>query len=553
MKKILAVLVLLLLSAVPFLPGLRAGFVNWDDNTLVTENKDIDGIGLKNIQTVFTRTYEGVYIPLTALSFALEKTIHGLNPLFYHLDNIILHALNAVLLMFLLSALTGDWVLSFCAALLWAAHPLRVESVVWVTERKDVLFGLFYLASLLLYLNWKEKKQAILYFCSLAAFVLSGLSKGTAISLPLVLLLVDWRSKGRITGKDLFNKIPYLAAVLPLLLMGLKAQQLGQATVQGALPLWTENIFIACHNLLFYILKTIYPAGLSILYLYPGLRNGQLPVEYLVAPATVTILALAALYSLKKNKDILFWFLFFVATALPVLQLRRLLGSAVAADRYTYIPSIGIIVLLLYGLRRITARFPVKRLLPAVSLAVFLPLMLMSWQRSQIWHDDISLWTSLTRNLPDSPIPYKERAVAYAGKGDFINAASDFRKVVQLNPGSPSDLNNLASAFGYLGQPDSVVFYLSKAIDVNPGEYMYFKNRAVAYTAAGRWQEALADLDRAVILRPDNGEMIYNRAVVNYNLGNHKRALDDFVKALDAGFPVDPSVIESMRRIVKKK
>ena len=552
MKKTGVIIVLLMLAAAPFLPALKAGFTNWDDNRLVTGNPDLNGLNLANIGAMFSRQVNGTYIPLTELSFALEKKLFGLDPFFYHLDNIILHGLNAVLVLLLISMLTGDRMAAFCAALLWAAHPLRVESVVWVTERKDVLYGLFFLISLCAYLNWRKIGVRRYYVFSIISFALAGLAKGTAVTLPLVLLLADWRERGKVSKEDLLNKLPYLALAVPIIAAGIQAQQSPNPELHGQMPLGLENIFIACHNLIFYLSKTAWPSNLSIYYPYPRLNQGWLPAAFLAAPLAAAGLGWLLAYSLRRSREAVFWSLFFALTALPILQFKRLLGEAVAADRYIYIPAIGLFCLLILGLRRLFRKFSLKQALPAVSIALYLPLTLVSWQQSRIWHDDISLWTSLVRQQPGLELPYYKRAVAYAQRKDFPRAVSDFKRVVEINPNFSSNFNNLASAYGSWGQQDSAIAYLNQAIAIKPSDPEYYKNRAIAYALNGRLGEAVNDFTQAIGLKPDYAEAFNGRAVALLTLGEYQGAFNDILKARELGFSVDPGLYDRISRAAQK-
>jgi protein O-mannosyl-transferase len=552
-RKAATIIVLLLLAAAPFLPGLRAGFTNWDDNHLVTGNEYTRNLSPGNIGAIFSHQINGTYIPLTELSFALERAAFGLDPFFYHFDNIILHALNALLVMLLISMLTGDMLTAFGAALLWAAHPLRVESVVWVTERKDVLYGLFFLISLIAYLAWRQKGGKKYYLYSLTAFALAGLAKGTAVTLPLVLLLIDWRKKGRINIRDLLNKLPYLLLAVPVIAAGLLAQQSVNPDLHGKMPLWLENCFIACRNLVFYISKTAWPEGLSIFYPYPQLQQGWLPAPYLAAPLAVAALVCLAAYSLKRTREAVFWSLFFAITALPVLQFQRLLGEAVAADRYVYIPAIGLFCLLVLGLRVLLRRKSLAQLIPAVCLTIYLPLAMLSWDRSKVWHDDITLWTSLARQQPSLELPFNQRASAYVERGDYPSAVADFKRVVEINPRFSSNFNNLASAYGSWGKEDSAIACLDRAIAIRPDDPEYYKNRGIAYVLTGNFPKAADDFTQAIGLKPDYAEAFNGRAVAYLAMGKRQQSLKDITKARELGFAVDPDLYSRIIRAAGNK
>jgi tetratricopeptide (TPR) repeat protein len=553
MKKTAAIIVLLLLAAAPFLPGLKAGFTNWDDNVLVTENQNIRQLDLTKIGKIFTHSITGAYIPLVELSFALEYAVSGLNPVTYHLDNIILHVINTFLVFALILLLTGNRGTGFFAALLWAVHPMKVESVAWVTERKDLLYGLFSLLSFNLYLIWRKEYGGKFYLFSVLAFVLSALSKGAAVTMPLLLLLADWRENGRVTKINLLNKLPYAAVAILVTIAWLLAQRPEIPYVHdGRMPLLLENFFIACHNILFYISKTVWPARLSILYPYPQLQHGWLPLAYLAAPLVVMALAGLIFYSRRWTKEVIFWSLFFLVSVLPMLQLKRIMGDAMAADRHIYIPSIGLLCLLVLGLQYLGRRFSWKAFAPGIAAVICLPLMLLSWQRSGIWHDEISLWTSLSRQEPAMERPYMHLSIAYGERGDYAMAVNNCKRLSALNPRSAYNNSIVAYVYGLFGQNDSVIAYYNQAISIDPKDPEYYKNRGIAYVLTGRSQEAASDFTMAIRLSPDYAEAFNGRAVVYYNMGKYEWAYSDIIRARELGFAVDLGLYAQIARAAKR-
>ncbi|MCD4679414.1 MAG: hypothetical protein K8S00_03405, partial [Bacteroidales bacterium] len=346
-NRFIVMAIALLATFISFFPSLNNAIDIWDDQFYVITNdliKDLSWDGIKNI-FAFTPVV-GNYHPLTVLSYTFEYALFEFNPVAYHLDNLILHLFNTLLVFIFIYKLSSRLWVAFIASILFGIHPLHVESVTWVSERKDVLYAFFFILGLISWMNFKKDGNRKYYFFAMGLFVLSCLSKGMAVTFSIVIILIDYLLAKKVTYKILIDKIPFLVISVFFGLIAIKVQ--GDSAAIG----FTENdvytasdkFFFANYSLFFYIKKMLLPFELSGLYPYPIKSGGPLPfIFYFSFPANL-ILVFLIFYSLKRTKKVMFGSLFFIVSIFPVLQILSV-GSAIAADRYFYIASIGLFYL----------------------------------------------------------------------------------------------------------------------------------------------------------------------------------------------------------------
>jgi hypothetical protein len=309
----------------------------------VYQNQHIKEISWANTKTFFTSFYFGNYGPLTLLSYAFDYRMGRLKPLTYHTTNLLFHLLNCILVFWLVNLLSGAAPVAFLVAMLFGIHPLHVESVAWISERKDVLYSFFFLSSLISYVKYLHKKQTLFYILSLLLFLASCLSKAMAITLPFVLFLIEYLLRHKIDKKTLFGKLPFGLISLVFCIITLLTQYGPSHAKPAHLFSFLDNILRAGYGLMFYIYKIILPVRLSGLYPNPQNIGGNYPMVFFLAPLVIILLILLII-KFRNNRKVIFGTGFFIITILPVLQLLPV-GWAIAADRYTYIPAIGIFYL----------------------------------------------------------------------------------------------------------------------------------------------------------------------------------------------------------------
>ena len=550
--------VILAVTFVAFIPVLGAGFINWDDGPYVLWNTAFKNADFK---AILATPIQGNFHPLTMLSLYINYLVSGENAWSYHLLNLLIHLINCLLVLRLAMSLSKDnTIISFTTAILFGIHPVHVESVAWVSERKDVLYGMFFIAALITYTGYVDTKSRKQYLFTFLLFVLSLLSKPSAVIFPLAVLSVDFLRSRKINAKLLFEKIPFFVLSLAMGIVTLFAQR--QSGAVGKLSIDTmHKILYSFYGVMMYIVKMVVPVNLCVFYPRPA-ANLNLPVEYYMAPFFFIALAFAFFYSLKRNRIVAFGILFYLVNLLLVLQFLTF-GSAVIADRYTYIPYIGllfIVGLIIDWLAKSNASKAWRIVFP-----ITLVLSALTWQQSSAWQSSATLWDHAIRTQPsamayalrgiqfreekqyDSAIEYLSRAIDldptdyafYLSRGNTYFelknpelAINDYRKVLLTKPDYPEVLNNMATQFAKLGLYDSAVKYATQAITIQPDLKPAYSNRALTFMKMKRYEDAIRDWEK--FLRFDS-----NSAKVYNTIGNCYQAMGKYQESL---VPIDKAI-----------
>ena len=417
-----AAIVLLLAVGIAFLPAFRAKYTNWDDPEYV-------GAARAPLPVLCTAFISGHFHPLTMLSLALDVRLFGMNPAEMHAVSIALHAVTSLLVLFLLFELTGSVRGALAGALFFAIHPLRVESAVWISERKDVLFGLFYVAGLLAYLAHLRRGLSIAW--TVLLFVLSLLAKGTAITFPFAMLLIDFWNAADVPPpwRDSFAAFLRRRGGFFLLsvaggVMAVVAQHSGKPLPERVHFTMFERLLLVCHSFLMHVAREIAPVNLSAFYRNP---DSVQAIDWLSA-AAVVILAIALIASLRRFPRVFTGGAFFAITLLPMLPLLQM-GKTIAGDRYTYIPAVGLSLLVAAGVARLSIRIAA-----AVTAIGALLLGMLTWQRCFVWHDATTLWTSVIEYDPDTAVAWNNLGVALYADGDSARGFAALNRAVELDP-----------------------------------------------------------------------------------------------------------------------
>ena len=417
---LLAVLLLTLLS---HLNGLNGQFLLWDDDTHVTQNPVIRALTLDNLQTMFTEPVARLYVPLTWVSLAVDYRVWGRDPFGYHLTNLVLHLTATALVFFFVRRLTNGPVALLTAAL-FGVHPLRVESVAWVTERKDVLFACFYLASLLAYDRWARQGQN--WWGCFGLFVAAALAKATAVTLPVMLLVLDALVYRRRAWAE---KVPFFAVSLLIGAVTLAAQAGGPGeTVAGldAIPLWARAGLVG-YCALFYVGKFFWPAHLSAV--YPTFDElGWTP--WIAAGWLLVVVAVTVGLAAQRRRWPVVWlgWVFYLVALAPTIGLVPV-GIHVVADRYAYLALLGIMVAVS------AVVVPLARMSLLVGLVGVLGVLTM--QRTAVWRDTGTLFESVLAENPDSLPAHINLSVWYRQRGRHEEAIAHAQAVVRLAPRNP--------------------------------------------------------------------------------------------------------------------
>lgn len=543
----LFVLIIVFLTALVYSSAVNNGFTSWDDNHYVTGNrfiKDFSGEGLKKLWT--ERTGMGG-TRLTLTSFMIDYHLWGLNPKYYHLENIIWHILNALLVYFLILKLFKNRKISFITAILFAIHPMHVESVAWISARKDVLYTFFLLVCLHAYIAYTQKSRPLLKVLLWLAFTLSFLlswhSKFSAVAIPALLFLIDFVLRRRFTVWLIVEKLPilvftgmevYRIAFGPHARMDFSGGKLIPSIHQTYRYTLFEKSLLASYSLLFYLVRFFFPVQLTAIVPYPARTGGVFPTEYYLAFVFVLILMAGMaflLLRLKKNrKEYIFGFLFFLIPISVFLHFISIKGVVVVADRYTYVPYIGLGFMVGVFLYNLNGR-RLKKVCMGVFVVAVVVMSVLSFQRNKVWKSNITLYTDVLEKNPDVVQALNNRGNAYNNAGKYKLAIEDFNRGMDLNPDFKYLYNNRAWSYYQLDSNELALADLEKAIRMDPYYLDAYLNKAQVLLSAGRTDQAIEAYSRACEIAPYRARIYISRAQAYLKNGQPEKALADFRKA----------------------
>ena len=546
-----ALAAILILTIVAYWPAFDNGFVNLDDDRYVENNQMIRHFDLG---VLFTTYWMGNYHPLVMLVYTLIYKVALLDPQIYHLVNICIHLINTTLVLFVIMELSGIFEIAFVVCLLFGIHPIHVESVAWVSELKDLMYTGFFLASLFYYLKFVKGDFKRKYFIfSFLFFGLSLLSKGMGVSLAVVLILVDYFKGRKIETKIFIEKTPFFLLAIIFGIIAIKAQQeLG--AIQDAVFSFPQRIVFACYGFITYIFKIIIPINLSAYYPYPAKTGESIPGIYYAYPLIFIGLIAGVFYSLKKTNKILFSIGFYAVTVALVLQLLPV-GGAVIADRYSYIPSIGIFLLFAYGLYYLYRSSSYKTISTALVVVMTIGYSFITYQRTQVWKDGMTLWSDVIEKGNEVALAYNNRGVLHKQNGDLERAMKDYKHSLSLNPVNTDTWSNIGLIFWQQGLQnknqqqifnDTAMKYLNKAIQLDTKFATAYSNRGSVRSTMGDNIGALEDYSKSIELDPNFTDPYYNRGIVYYNLGRKGEACNDLRKAALMGHNIAPNAVRDL-------
>ncbi len=520
-----------------FHPVQHYDFITLDDGALVVKNSRLQsGLTADGLRWAFSTTHTGNWHPLTWLTLFVDYEVFGLHPGGYHWTNLILH-LGAVVLLFLaLKRMTGQvWAAAF-AALLFGIHPLRVESVAWVSERKDVLCAFFWMLTLWLYARYAEKSTGRRYAAVMASFIAALLSKPMAVTLPLVLLLLDFwplqrTALSRFDWKAIWpllrEKIPLLVLSAAAALLALFAQ--GNAVASfDFLPPSTRmaNAVLSCVR---YLQSTFWPSGLAVFYPYDRTLSVAEVVAAVLFLGGLSILA----YRLRhKAPYLLAGWLWYLVTLLPVIGLIQV-GSQARADRYTYLPQIGIILMLVWGISSWAARSDrLRGIAFGIGLAVAGVLSFLTWGQLHFWQDSETLFRHAIAATDGNCFAHDNLGLALMQEGRYGQADASFARALEIHPGCTSAYNNRGNGFAARGEFREAVEDYQRAIRIRPDFADAHYNLGIALIHLKDLAGARKHLSRALECEPDMADAHNNLGVVLSLQGNVEAARRHFREAL---------------------
>ena len=518
-------------------------FVNYDDDANVYGNSEVAaGLTLHGLVWAFSHTQVGHWDPLTTLSHMLDGQLFGLDPGGHHLGNVLLHGAAAILLFLVLWRMTSALGRSAFVAAVFAIHPLHVESVAWVTERKDVLSGVFFMLTLAAYIRYVRQPQSpARYATVIVLFALGLMSKSMLVTLPFILLLLDYWPLGRFAQTSPQRSfLPTLRALvrekIPLLALsalGAVIQLFANAesiisSEKMPLPTRVGNALVSYAG---YIGQMFYPANLAVFYPHPG---NTLPVWKIALALTLFIALSSAALALRKRRPwLLVGWLWYLSMLVPVIGLVQS-GDLARADRYTYLPQIGLYVLLTWAVADLCARLRQRGLLlGSLASLVIAALAIAAHQQTAHWHDSAALWNHALACNPDNAVAHDNLGSALDTQGRRAEAISHHRRAVEIKPDYGPALNSIGAYLLFTGQVSEAIPYFQKALEIKPTNAAAHNNLANCFLKTGQFEDAIAHFRKALEITPDFAGAESNLGGAFFLTGRVANAIVHYEKALE--------------------
>lgn len=513
---------------------------NWDDNIYILDSPNVYNFSLKGI---FTQYEVDNYHPITTLSYAIQKKAIGLNASSFHLWNLLSHLLNVFLVYRLIHLLTKDWKITAITTLLFAIHPMRVESVAWIAERKDVLYIFFYLLALISYVVNKINRTRQHLNYTLVLFLCSLLSKSAAVSFPLILVLIDYYFDSKVDFKAVLRKWPFFLLSLVFGIIAIHSQSTSGAIRVAPEFSFLDRLLIINYNLIFYVLKYFVPTNLSVIYLYPQKVNGLLPVTFYWCPVFTFLLILLPFLLKQLKKEILFALGFYLIGLILVLQIIPV-GRAITADRYSYLPHIGMSFLVANVFMRVKYILQNNKLLSVLILLAMVSFSGMccylSAKQINVWKNSVTVTTNAVEANQGAFLykdyVYASRGVAMDKMQDYVSAIKDYDKALEFNPNYDKVYFNRAFDKEKIKDYSGALVDYSKAVEVNPSYAKAYFSRGTLKINTNDLVGAVQDFDFA--LKYDSGltEAYNNRGAAKYMNNQKEEACKDWFIAASKGY-----------------
>jgi tetratricopeptide (TPR) repeat protein len=539
-------------------------FVSYDDPLYVTQNSHVQaGLTWHGVFWAFTTGHASNWHPMTWLSHMLDVEIFGLNPGGHHLTNIVFHLANAGLLFFVLQRITGAFWRSATVSALFCLHPLHVESVAWVAERKDVLSTFFWLLTMVSYARFVEKRGPGRYALVIILFALGLMAKPMVVTLPFVLLLFDYWPLGRfdspnLAGDSLVKKtVSLVREKIPLFLMAgascvvtFLVQQHGpavQSLDQIPMGVRLTNALVAYAT---YGVKTIWPHGLAVHYPHP---MGELPVWQIAGSALLLIVVSGLFAAARKNHPYLVvgW-LWFLGTLVPVIGIVQVGGQAMA-DRYTYIPMVGLLIAVVWGFAAIREKWrAARKALPVMACLIIAAFAIGTWFQVRHWKNSAALFEHALRVTKDNQLAHNQLGQALHEAGRVDEAIKHFEAALRITPQYVNAHVNLGDAFKDQGKLDDAARAYGDALHFVPGHATAKNNLGVVLAMQGKMGEAIALFSQVLEADPENVRAHNNLGIVLAQQGKFEEATHHFREALRID-PRSESARKNLQRVLERR
>lgn len=522
------------ITAIAYLPTLRAGFIYYfDDQLYVAKNVVVQsGLSMDGLRWAFTTTSTGNWHPLTWLSLMLDSTIyHSHSAPVYHITNLLLHIVNTLFLFLILKRMTKALWKSAFVAVLFAIHPLHVESVAWISERKDLLSTLLLLSAVWAYISYASRPSITRYLAVAASMILGLMAKPMLVTLPIILLIMDYwplSRRDRTWRQLVLEKTPLLVISAASSIVTVFAQKAGGALAsitEVPVALRLENVVVSYCR---YILKMVWPSKLAVFYPFPQ----QMALGTLAA--SVLLLAGISYLILRNGRNrpyLLAGWLWYIVTLLPVIGLVQIGGQAIA-DRYTYIPLIGLFVIVSWGLSDLAARLGKERWLPIGAMAVVLVLSVCTWSQASLWIDNITLFRHAIDVTTDNSTMYNNLGAALNDNGDYEDASVQLEKAIEIDPEYAKAYSNLGISYAKSGRLGDAIESFKKAVSLDAGNSAALNNLGRAFAQTRDRYDAEQCFRKAVSLFPEDAESHGNLGMILMEQKSYREAAEELAQAI---------------------
>lgn len=558
------------------------GFINYDDNQYVYENAHVvNGLTFQNIIWTFSSMVGANWHPVTMLSHMLDVQIYGLKSGGHHFTNLLFHLLNTLLLYHLFSRLTARNLPSVFTAVLFALHPVHVESVAWVAERKDVLSTFFWLLTMLQYIRFVKSRGLLLYFSAILFFTIGLMAKPMLVTLPFVLLLLDFWPLKRIGLKTqsakcdtehpekslenigpntkqslnsitllLFEKMPFFIIVILFCIVVFKVQQVEGAVASVELIPLESRILNALVSYGVYLIKMIWPFELAVFYPFPQI----IPLwEPIAAALFITGLSILALIRYRRSPWFLFGWLWYLGTLVPVIGIVQV-GAQAMADRYTYIPFIGLFVAVAWEVDSRLRICQIKKpVLLLWSIILFGCLVSLSWIQIRYWRDNITLYEHALKINDDNAVIQNLIGLAKLDQNRTQEAIQHFLKAIWLKPDNGKPYNNLGITLVQKGQIKLAEEAFAHAIELMPDFVDAHINMGIVQSKQGKIEQAMLHFSRALAIAPFHPKAHYNIAVAYEEQNRIEEAVYHYTQAMRHNSKLANAASQSIKRLNMKK
>ncbi len=523
-----------------YLPALRNDFVDWDDGVYIIDNPFIRSIDSGFFKWAFFDFYASNWHPIAWISHAIDYALWGLNPIGHHLTSIVLHAINTALVVLLAARLLEAsnklrdgrsgllnarkvLIPAFAMGILFGIHPLHVESVVWTSERKDLLCAAFFLLSIMTYIKYvsvPDAEAAIAkrlankyYLFTLGSFLFALLSKPMAVTLPVVLTLLDWHPFARMGSWKRFwmvcvEKIPFVILSSLASIVAVLAQRSASSVIPLEIAPVSTRIVVAFGSIVSYLWKMVWPQYLVPYYPYPE-KVSPLSVGYLLPVAIVIAVTMLATIYAHKQKTLFVAWSYYIVTLIPVLGLIQV-GHVSMADRFTYLPTLGPFFVLGIAVSWVWEKVQmaerhisvVRGSIITLAVSITVTFCFLTYEQIGIWKDSLNLWSYVIQKEPETPFAYNGRGAAYIRLGLYDRALTDLNSAIVLRPFYADAYFNRGAAYGNMGQYDKAIDDFNTVLALNPSYYQAYRSRGLAFDKLGKHDLAIENYNKAEQFSP---------------------------------------------------